>query len=150
MSGEKGERPATTTVLVASIVGALLGALVPATVGADPATDYLLHCRGCHGPDGSGAPGAVPSFRNHVARFVTVPGGREYLVRVPGTSQSELSDGRVAALLNWMLAEFSPDQIPRDFTPFTGEEVARHRYPPLVRVHQARQALIDAMDPAAP
>ena len=37
-----------------------------------------------------------------------VPGGREYLMRVPGTSQSELDDAQTAALLNWMVREFSP------------------------------------------
>ena len=57
-------------------------------------TDYMLHCRGCHGPDGAGLPGAAPYFRGQLARFLSVPGGREYLVRVPGTAQSELSDAR--------------------------------------------------------
>ena len=77
----------------------------------------MLHCRGCHGPDGAGAPGAAPSFRGQVAKFLCVPGGREYLVRVPGTAQSELDDARTAALLNWLLREFSPDEIPADFSP---------------------------------
>ena len=56
----------------------------------------MLHCQGCHGPDGSGAPGAVPDFHNQVGKFLLVPGGREYLIRVPGVSQSELNDARVA------------------------------------------------------
>src|SRR5574341_1509188 len=101
---------------------------------ADPQADYMLHCRGCHGPDGLGLAGAAPSFRGQVAKFLAVPGGREYLIRVPGTAQSELSDARTATLLNWMLQEFSADELPRDFTAFSTEEVARHRRSPLTDV----------------
>ena len=68
----------------------------------------MLNCRGCHGPDGAGAPGAAPSFRGQVAKFLSVPGGREYLIRVPGTAQSELDDAHTAALLTWLVREFSP------------------------------------------
>jgi hypothetical protein len=112
---------------------------------ADPSTDYILHCRGCHGPDGSGVPGAAPTFRGQVAKFVRVPGGREYLIRVPGTAQSGLSDARVAALLNWLVREFSPAEVPRDFAPFTSEEVTRHRRPPLTEVERTRRELLRAI-----
>ncbi|MGH7787786.1 MAG: cytochrome c [Candidatus Binatia bacterium] len=111
----------------------------------DPATDYVMHCRGCHGPEGAGAPGAAPTFRAQVGKFVSVPGGREYLIRVPGTAQSELDDARTAALLNWLLRQFSPDELPPDFVPFTAAEVARHRRPALADVAAARQALLRAM-----
>jgi mono/diheme cytochrome c family protein len=115
-------------------------------VFADPHTDYILHCQGCHRADGSGVPERVPSFRNQLARFVQVPQGREYLLRVPGTSQSELSDARVATLLNWMLHEFSPEQVPPTFVPFTAQEVARGRRPPLTDVDATRRALVDAIE----
>ena len=107
-----------------------------------PHTDYMLHCQGCHGPDGRGAPGGVPSFRGTVAKFLSVPGGREYLVRVPGTSQSELSDRRVATLLNWIVAAFSAESMPPDFNPFSEAEIARIRRPPLVDVTIVRQRLL--------
>jgi hypothetical protein len=116
---------------------------------ADPPTDYMLYCRGCHGPDGSGAPGAAPSFRGHVAKFLAVPGGREYLIRVPGTAQSELDDARTAALLNWIVHEFSSAEVPADFRPYDAEEVARHRHAPLIDVYAVRgdlQRAIDAKD----
>ena len=45
------------------------------------AVNYLLHCQGCHRADGAGKPGAVPSLAGEVARFLTVPGGRAFLVR---------------------------------------------------------------------
>jgi hypothetical protein len=112
---------------------------------ADPSVDYVLHCRGCHGPSGNGAPGAVPSFRGELAKFLAVPGGREYLVRVPGTSQSELSDARIAALLNWMLAEFDPEHAACGFSPYSAVEVARLRRPPLVDVESVRGKLVEAI-----
>lgn len=125
--------------------GVLFLVLCAAPAIADPPTDYMLHCRGCHGPDGGGAPGAAPSFRGQVAKFLWVPGGREYLIRVPGTAQSELSDARTAALLNWILHEFSGGELPADFVPYSEEEVARHRRPPLTDVVAARRDLIGAI-----
>ena len=124
----------------AVLAAALL--LLPLRADADSSEDYVLHCRGCHGPDGAGAPGAVPSFRGHVAKFVALPGGREYLVRVPGVSQSELSDARLAALLNWLLLEFDAADVPSDFTPYTAAEIARLRRPPLIDVEGTRRAVL--------
>jgi len=120
----------------------LLVVLPAAPTLADPQTDYMLHCRGCHGPDGTGAPGAAPSFRGQVAKFLWVPGGREYLIRVPGTAQSELNDAQTAALLNWILHQFSAQEIPGDFVPFSEAEVARHRRPPLTDVVAVRSDLM--------
>ncbi|HYD47470.1 MAG TPA: cytochrome c [Terriglobales bacterium] len=119
---------------------------------ADPAADYMLHCQGCHGPGGKGVPGNVPSFRDQVAKFLAADGGREYLLRVPGTSQSELDDGRTAALINWLLREFDPDHMPADFAPFTEAEVRRLRRPALTDVATVRQRLLRDLEavPAAP
>ena len=128
--------------LLVSACGWLIAA---ASTSADPGTDYILNCRGCHGPDGSGLVGAAPSFRGQVGKFLWVPGGREYLIRVPGTAQSELSDARVAALLNWIVREFSPDEVPADFSPYTADEVARHRRPPLSEVDTVRRELLQAI-----
>jgi mono/diheme cytochrome c family protein len=120
-------------------------ALAAAAAAADPRVDYMLHCRGCHGPDGGGAPGAAPSFRGQLAKFLWVAGGREYLVRVPGTAQSELDDARTAALLNWLLREFSPDEIPADFAAYAADEVAHLRRAPLTDVWSARRELLRAI-----
>jgi len=116
-----------------------------ASAFADPNTDYLLNCRGCHAPDGSGVAGGAPTFRGQVGKFLSVPGGREYLIRVPGTAQSELSDARIAALLNWIVREFSPNEVPADFMPYTAEEVARPRRMPLNEVEPTRAALMRAI-----
>jgi hypothetical protein len=120
-------------------------AVVATPARGDPGVDYVLQCRGCHGPDGSGAPGAAPSFRGQLGRFLWVPGGREYLVRVPGAAQSELDDARTAALLNWLLHEFSPGEIPPDFAPYEEEEVARERRHPLIDVQATRRELLQAI-----
>lgn len=131
--------------LIVSLIAAVAGLAAPAASRADPSLDYVLHCRGCHGPEGAGVAGSVPDFRGQVGRFLFVPGGREYLVRVPGTSQSELSDARVAALLNWLVREFGADQVPDDLVEFDEAEVARVRRPPLTDVDAVRRALLEAL-----
>jgi len=62
-----------------------------------------------------------------VARFLSVPGGREYLIRVPGVAASPLPDDTLAVLVNWMLEKFDRENIPVDFTPYTREEVSSLR-----------------------
>ncbi len=119
----------------------------PAAAG--PQVDYMLQCQGCHLSDGAGAAGAVPSFVDFVGTFLAVPGGREFLVRVPGSSQSSLDDARLAAVLNWILTRFDPDSLGDDFVPFTEEEVARVRRPPLTDVETLRRELLSRMDASA-
>src|SRR6185503_18374901 len=87
-----------------------------AVVAADPALDYTLNCQGCHRADGAGTPGSVPALAGSVARFLAVPGGREYLVRVPGVSQAGLDDAALADVLNWMVDRFDREHVPADFT----------------------------------
>ncbi|MFI5364552.1 MAG: hypothetical protein ACHQ4J_02910 [Candidatus Binatia bacterium] len=123
----------------------MTGAFAVVPAAADPQIDYVLHCRGCHGPDGGGVPGGAPSFRGQIAKFLWVPGGREYLIRVPGAAQSELSDARLAALLNWMVRTFSAEQLPADFVPFGPMEVARLRGSPLTDAARARHDLLRAI-----
>jgi hypothetical protein len=141
-------RPLVVRALVSAALLMMAAPVAPA--GADPSIDYMLHCRGCHGPDGAGAPGAAPSFRGHLGKFLLVPGGREYLIRVPGTAQSELDDAHTAALLNWLLQEFSRAEIPTDFIPYETAEVGRNRHDPLVDVWETRRQLLLAIDAAAP
>jgi hypothetical protein len=123
----------------APLASVLLGTVLLGTpVRADPAADYMLHCRGCHGPDGAGVPPDVPDLRGELGRLVQRPGGREFVLRVPGVAQSELNDARTAALLNWLVAVFGEIQPGPDFLPFTAAEVTRHRRNPLVDVDAAR------------
>jgi hypothetical protein len=115
----------------------------------DPHLDYVLHCQGCHQAEGQGLAGSVPQLKGSVARLVGLPGGREYLSRVPGVAQSQLDDAAVASLLNWLLEYFDAANMPSDFRPFTAEEIAPLRRRPLVEASKARAALFHAESPPA-
>jgi Cytochrome c len=138
----------------ALVAGGALVALAltagPASAVSGPALDYTLECAGCHRADGSGTPGGVPALRDSVARFMAVPGGRDYLVRVPGAAQAPLDDGALAAVLNWMLERFDAANVPAGFTPFTAEEVRRLRAHPLVDVEGTRKHLLERTTPTPP
>ncbi|MBW2234716.1 MAG: hypothetical protein JRG85_04860 [Deltaproteobacteria bacterium] len=108
--------------------------------------NYMLQCQGCHLADGSGKPGSVPSLVDSIGRFVRVPGGREYLVRVPGSSQSSLSDRDLARVLNYMIRSFGPADVAADFRPFDAVEVTQVRRPPLSETESVRRALLSAME----
>ncbi len=123
---------------------ALLVLLASLDAWADTQLDYTLECRGCHLGDGRGAPGAVPSL-HELARFLAVPGGRAYLIRVPGVAQSGLDDARLAAVLNWVVLAFSPPDPAETFVPFSADEVARHRHPPLSDPASVRRELLAAI-----
>ena len=121
----------------------LLCGVAAAPAAAAPEVDYMLHCQGCHLPDGRGKPGAVPSLVDSVGRFAVLPAGREFLVRVPGSAQSPLDDATLAALLTWMVRRFGP--LPPGFEPFSAAEVARLREPPLTDVAGRRRALLEQL-----
>ncbi len=103
--------------------------------------NYILHCQGCHLVDGAGTAGKVPALKQEVGRFLQVEGGREFLIQVPGTSQSALSDTEVADVLNWILENFSRDELPVDFVPYTAAEITQYRQP-LVNVTAVRTQLV--------
>lgn len=128
----------------ALLAAALVLAAVPARAASGPALDYTLECQGCHRADGAGTPGSVPALRDSVARFLAVPGGREYLVRVPGVAQAPLDDAALAAVLNWMLERFDRAHVPVSFAPYTPEEVGRLRAQPLIDAEAVRKRLLAA------
>jgi mono/diheme cytochrome c family protein len=101
----------------------------------------MLHCQGCHLADGSGSPGKVPALRGTVAQYLTIPEGREYVVRIPGVSQSPLDDAELAAVLNWVAGRFGPAAAAAAVAPYTADEVARARRPALTDVTSLRSAL---------
>ncbi len=133
----RAARSAATALLLAS-------AAPPADAAPPPAQDYVLECRGCHGARGEGTPGKVPSLAQ-TARFLATPRGRAYLVRVPGVAGSQLSNARVAALLDWMLRELASDpRAPAGFAPFDEAEVAAARARPLLEPLAERAAILAA------
>jgi hypothetical protein len=110
----------------------------------EPSVNYMLQCMGCHTPDGSGAAGRVPSIRSTLLPFSGVTAGRQFLVQVPGVSQSTLSDVELADLLNWMIENLSSEPRGVVFKRFTAAEVAGYRRKPLVEVRATREHLLNA------
>ena len=93
--------------------------------------NWTLNCQGCHRLDGGGSDGTAPSLAGTVAKFLWVPGGREYLVRVPGVATSPLSDADLAEVMNWMLWRYDSEHLPSNFRPFTAAEMGPLRSRPL-------------------
>lgn len=109
--------------------------------------NWTLNCQGCHRPDGSGTEGTAPSLAGTVARFLSVPGGREYLARVPGVAASPLSSPDLAEVVNWMLWRFDREHLPAGFQPYTADEMSRLRTAPLrMEASQMRSALLKKAD----
>jgi hypothetical protein len=94
----------------------------------DPKIAYWLHCAGCHRLDGQGAPPEVPTLVDEPGRIESLPGGRDYLVRIPGVAQAGLDNARLAEVLNYMLDTFSARSLDRDFRPYSAAEVSRFRH----------------------
>jgi hypothetical protein len=129
----------------ASRLSGLLFALALAcnlAVAATPATNYQLYCMGCHVADGSGLPGKVPSIRETLVGFALLDDGRRFLVQVPGSAQSPLSNGDTAQLLNWMIRNLALEKAPAALRDFTEGEVAGYRSQRLVTVRATRAQLL--------
>jgi hypothetical protein len=116
-----------------------------ALAGGSPAELYTLNCWGCHKSHAEGIPGTVPRLRDSMGDFLHVPGGRAYLVQVPGVAASSLSDAEVAAVLNWLLFTFNKSEMPPNFKPYTAAEVARLRQHQLIRVTETRDELVERL-----
>ena len=127
---------------VSALVLASLVLGAPSAGAYTPEVEFALNCQGCHRADGAGTPGSVPPLADSVARFLAVPGGRDYLVQVPGVAQAPLDDAMLAAVVNWMLTRFDAQHVPKDFRPYTADEIGRLRKSPLVDVEKVRAALL--------
>ena len=113
--------------------------------------NWTLNCQGCHRPDGTGSATTSPSLAGTVAKFLWVPGGREYLGRVPGVATSSLSNDDLADLINWMLWRFDKEDLPRTFQPFTAAEIGRLRASPLrLEASQMRNDLLKKAEESGP
>ena len=104
---------------------------------------YLLHCAGCHRFDGSGAPAfGVPTLVNTLGKYQLTAKGRAYLVQVPGARNAGVTDAELAAMTNWQLQAFSAATVPKDFKPYTTEEVRRLRRHPPADIAGERAAIL--------
>tara|TARA_Y100001951_G_scaffold101807_1_gene107307 strand:- start:409 stop:939 length:531 start_codon:yes stop_codon:yes gene_type:complete len=110
--------------------------------------NYQLQCAGCHLDDGEGSKANdTPRMKGFVGNFLKVEGGREFLVRVPGMSQSALNDAQLADLLNWLLQKngIAGGSMPEHYRPYTEEEVAITRKSSLLNLPDVRAGLINKM-----
>lgn len=112
----------------------------------DPALNYTMECQGCHGADGSGQNDEIPALDNHLAKFLTVSGGRAFLAQVPGVAQAPLSDADTAEVLNYMLKRFGPADVAAKYPPYTADEITLLRKTPLTEVKQKRAALVKSIE----
>jgi mono/diheme cytochrome c family protein len=106
---------------------------------------WVLNCMGCHTGDAHAIAGKVPPLTGELGHFVRLPEGREFVMRVPGASNSSLSDAELANVLNWLIDTRNADTRPADFRPYTAQEVAAKRRPALTDVARHRKALIESL-----
>ena len=128
--------------LLTALAAAACAHLEPAEL-AQVRQAYFLHCMGCHGENGAGLAGQVPDLRKDLARLAALPGGRAYVLRVPGVTQTTLAPEQTAAVLNYTLREFGGSDVARRIAPFTAAEVARARGAPLLELTATRANVLD-------
>jgi len=139
--------PPASNAADAAPAGVDASGVVGAPAGVDNAQrawqHWTLNCQGCHRPDGTGSAGTAPSLAGTVARFLSVPGGREYLGRVPGVATSPLSNADLSEVMNWMLWRFDKEHLPANFQPYTAAELGQLRTAPLrLEASQMRAELL--------
>lgn len=87
------------------------------------AQTYATNCQGCHGPEGVSVT-EIPSLAGRIGYFARIPEGRRYLLQVPNVALNPSSDADIAEMMNWLLTTYSRAQLPKDFQPYSAEEVA--------------------------
>ncbi len=132
---------------LSGLIGVTLSAAALAS-DARARADYMIHCQGCHVPDGSGFPGKVPDMRATIPLLLSVEGGRAFLVQVPGSAMSTLSNDRLAGTLNWMVKNFTDPETVASFADYTEAEVEQMRAVRLDDVFTTRDALIGHLEEA--
>lgn len=135
---------------------AALLALVPfaRSQGADAAIaamspgqrSYTEGCGGCHGLSGVSASSLVPPLKDSVGRFFCIREGRDYVVRLPNVAFANMSDDRLAQVLNFVVFGLGGDSVPSGphASPYTSAEVHRLRANPLKATDlvEARRAVL--------
>ena len=121
--------------LMPGVMAALFAAMAQARAlepdDSRAAVNYQLNCAGCHLPDGAGRAGLVPALAGSLGKIISIPGGREYIGRIPGVANSFMSDGELADVLNWALYRFDSQHLPVGLMPYSAEEVGRLRKHPM-------------------
>ena len=103
--------------------------------------NYMLNCQGCHAKDGRGL-GDVPALKGFVGNFLSSNEGRAYLIRVPGSANSPLTDVELAEVVNWILFTMGDKSLSDAFKPLTPEEVQTYREQPILDAKAERSRLL--------
>ena len=103
--------------------------------------NYMLNCQGCHAGDGRGL-GDVPALKGFVGNFLSSKEGRAYLIRVPGSANSPLTDVELAEVVNWILFTMGDKSLSDAFKPLTPEEVQTYREQPILYAKAERSRLL--------
>lgn len=112
--------------------------------------NYMIHCQGCHLPEAVGYPGKVPRMRDFIGYFLHSREGREFIIRVPGVSTTSLPNDQVTELMNWLLLTYSAPQLPRNFVPFTVDEIAALRPDPEPDPETTRKGILERIAAEVP
>ena len=109
--------------------------------------DYMLQCAGCHRYDGKGVESrGIPNFVDSIGLFSRLADGRAYMIRVPGSAQSQLNNDELAMVLNYIVARFSPEEFEQNsFRLFSAAEVGASRPYRFDDVAEARKTLEQQM-----
>jgi len=124
----------------------LIGAIVLSLAQAASAGKQLYnnYCASCHQPTGKGIPGAFPPLAGEVAEFADkgslgkvfpihvvlfgLQGPIDTFNGIMPAFKGQLKDDQIAAILNYVFNAWGNDKLlPRDFQPYTADEVARER-----------------------
>jgi hypothetical protein len=84
----------------------------------------------------------VPSLAHTLVQFMRSTAGRSYVLRVPGASNSMLSDAQLAEVLNWIAGHFGGEQAAALVSPFTTQEVTAIRRTPMASVQATRREVV--------
>jgi mono/diheme cytochrome c family protein len=140
-------------------------------IGNAHATDenvFNTRCATCHQQNAQGLPGIYPPLAGSLGNDLRAKDGRHYLIEVVlngiagsiqinGTTYAglmpqfaSLSDGDIAAILNYVLTKFNADELPKDFTPITAAEVhaARVQKIPPATMPTERKSLMQELQKA--
>jgi mono/diheme cytochrome c family protein len=130
--------------LVRTLLAVLVACGYTQVTAGSPGQDYMLYCMGCHGVQAQGVPGKVPALAGNLGRFMRIPEGRDYVLRVPGAANSALPDAQLAAVLNWLSTQYpAPNEAAP--SPFTADEVTRSRHAPLANVLATRREVVRSL-----
>ncbi len=94
---------------------------------------YTEGCGGCHGLSGVSATHLVPPLKDSVGQFFCTREGREYIIRLPNVAFANMSDDRLAQVMNFVMFGLGGNSVPAgpQASPYTPDEIHRLRANPL-------------------